>query len=677
MKLLIKVSIALVAVVFIAITMLLIFVDPNDYKAEIEAQVKQSINRDLHIKGDIGWTFFPQLGLSSGEIELDNLTSFKKPHLLKIEQAALGINILPLLKGEISIAKLTLDGFELTLITNKNGVSNLDNMGSESSSETAPMSQTETSPTQPNESSYFDLSKTQLGGIDINNAMIEVQDLQSASYQKITINEIKLGEFALNRETELQINTKMVIDDLQAELKLSTMLLVNNELDSINLNKLLLNTIVTGDALPNGQLQSTLKSDISYSVANKKATLKGLAIDTIITADNLPNKKVETQLNAEVSYLIDSQQATINDLKIAVDKLNLEGRVTVQTGPLTKVRYDLIANEWDLNPYIEKSDTTAEVTSSEEPAQPEIEPDLSFLKELDIDGTLKIAGLKVEQIKIGEVNKHLIIKQGKAQLQPLTVQLYQGLLTLNGTVDESNGLNKYKIATTMSNVQLHPLLTDAAQLELLSGATSFNFNGNGQGLTSSKIKQGITGKGDFSLIDGELYGVNIPQEIRILKAKLKGQNEPTSDSIKKTDFASLTGNFSIAKGLVNNQKMLMLSPVMRLDGAGLVDIIKENLDYKLSITPLSKSTEQTDYLDLKGVTIPLLISGTFNQPSFSIDTDSVLKEQLQQQLAEQQQKIQEKAQQALKKHSDKLDSETQDKLKKEGKRLEDTLKSFF
>lgn len=672
MKLLIKLSIALIALLFIAIALLVMLINPNDYKAEIETQVKQSINRDLHITGNLDWTFYPQLGFSSGEIALDNLKSFNKPHLVKINQASLGINILPLLQGEISLAKLTIDGFELTLLTDKNGVSNTDNMGPDTT-ETVTTEPTETSKSTGD--SFLDISKTQLDGIDINNMVIEVQDLQAGSYQKIIINEIKLGQFAFDKETEFSINTAVTIDDMQAQIALTTQLLVNKALDSIQLKQLSLNTQLTTDALPNGAVNSTLKSDINYAVNSKKVTINGLDINTIISGDNLPNKKVTTQVNADLVYLLDNQQATVNNLKLLVDKLTLDGEMTVQTGTITKVRYNLVANEWDLNPYLTESEDNTQQKTEPASTTPEVEPDLSVLKGLDIDGTLEIAGLLANEIKIGEINKHLIINNGKAKLAPLTAVLYEGLLTLNAEVDESNGMNKYQVSSKLKDVKLLPLLKDAAEVELISGDTTFNFSGHGQGLTATKIQQGLVGKGDFALLDGQLYGININQEIRSIKATLKGEDAPTSDSIKKTDFASLTGAFSIDKGLVNNQKLLMISPVMRLDGAGLVNIIAQTLDYKLGISPLSSSTEKTSYADLNGVTIPLIINGTFTDPSFSIDTDSVLKEQLQAELDAQKEKLQEKAETELQKQADKLSEKLGTQL--DTKSIEDKLKSFF
>jgi AsmA protein len=686
MKLLIKLIIAIFALLILTLTLLLIFVDPNDYKSEIETQVKENLNRDLHIVGDIGWTFYPQLGFSSGEIKLDNLAGFSKPHLLKINKASVGINILPLLSGEVSIGKLTLDGFELTVLTNKKGVSNLDNLGNKNELISQQPDVKDDTPVSDKPPFAFD--KAQLAGIEINNAIIELQDLQAGSYQKITINEIQLGHFALDKETELIINTKLIIDDIQAEIKLKSLLIVNTELSNIQLNKLQVDTHVTGNVLPNGQLKSVLKTNINFAVNSKKVTLNDLDINTIVTADNLPNKKINTQVNAAITYQIEDQLATIKMLKVKVDQIELAGEVSLQTADITKVRYNLATNNLDLNNYITKTaDTkqsspdgtnqTASSSSNTAQKEPEVEPDLGFLHDLDVDGYLKIAGIKVDKINIGEIKNHLIINKGKAQIKSLSAELYEGLLTLNGHVSDSKGQNEYQVFSTLKDVQIHPLLIDVADIDLISGNTGFNFKGKGKGLTATKIKQGLIGKGSFSLLNGEIYGVNIPQEIRGLKAKLTGKKAPTTENIKKTDFASLTGNFNINKGLVNNQKFLMLSPIMRLDGSGLVHIVKETLDYKLSISPLSSGKADTDFIDLNGLTIPMLIKGSFTDPKISLDTEGALKEQLKAKLNVEKKRLKEKANKELKKYQDKIGKEAQEKIKQQGKSLEDKFKKFF
>ncbi|MFT7053517.1 MAG: AsmA protein [Psychromonas sp.] len=631
MKLFLKLFAGLVVVLIVAVVLLITTIDPNDYKEQIQTQVKKSINRDLTINGDISWAFYPQLGVSSGEIELRNLDGFNRKNLLKMDQAAVGIDLLPLLKGQIKIGEVTVNGLVLNLITNKDGSSNLDNMQA-SGDASAPQEKTpaENTSSEAEKGGFFALENLQLAGVNINDAQIEIQDLKAGTTNKANIKKIQLGEFALAQETDLSVQTELILDNMQAKLDLQSKLLVASDFSTIELKQLSLTTLLTGEALPNGKVESSINTDIKYDLNNAKAEL--------------------------------------TDLIIKLDQIQLSGQLSVQTKKLTVVRFSLKGNQWDLEPYTEPAEqkaTGAAATSTEKTSAKKVEqePDLSILNSLDVNGTLSIDGLKASGLTIGKIDSKIIVNKGKAKLMPLTAELYQGLLTLEASIEESKGLNSYQISSNLNNVQIRPLLIDAAEIDLLSGTTDFNFAGKGQGLTTTKIKTGLTGKGDFKLLDGELYGINLPQEVRILKAKLTAAPQPTEANIKKTDFASLTGNFTINNGIVNNQKLLMLSPVMRLDGNGLADIVKETLDYRLSVTPLSKSTEKTEQGDLSGLVIPLLIKGPFSDPKFTLDTEGAIKERLNAEKKRLEEKLKKESQQKIEEEKNKLEDKLKGKLK--------------
>lgn len=628
MKLFLNLFAGLVMVLIAAVVLLITTIDPNDYKQQIQTQVKKSINRDLAINGDISWTFYPQLGFSSGEIELRNIDGFNRKNLLKIDQAAVAIDILPLFKGQIKIGEFTVNGLVVNLITNKNGSSNLDNMQA-SASVPAPQEKTPAKNTnnEAEKSGFFAPENLQLAGININNAQIEVQDLKAGTTNKANIKKIQLGQFALAQETDLSVQTDLILDNMQAQLDLQSKLLVAADLSTIELKQFSLTTLLTGESLPNGKIDSSINTNIKYDLNNAKAEL--------------------------------------TDLIIKLDQIQLSGELSVQTKDLTTVRFNLKGNQWDLEPYTQPAEEqTATPTATASAEKIEQEPDLSILKTLDVNGTLSIEGVKASGLTIGKINSKIIVNQGKAQLTPLTAELYQGLLTLNASLEESKGLNRYQISSNLNNVQIRPLLTDAAEIDFLSGTTAFNFAGQGQGLTVTKIKKGLTGNGDFKLLDGELYGINLPQEVRILKAKLTGAAQPTEANIKKTDFASLTGNFTINNGILNNQKLLMLSPVMRLDGDGVADILKELLDYRLSVTPLSKSTEKTEQVDLGGLIIPLLIKGPFSDPKFTLDTEGAIKERLNMEKKRLEEKLKKEYQQQIEGEKNKLEEKLKGKLNK-------------
>ncbi len=72
-----------------------------------------------------------------------------------------------------------------------------------------------------------------------------------------------------------------------------------------------------------------------------------------------------------------------------------------------------------------------------------------------------------------------------------------------------------------------------------------------------------------------------------------------------------------------------MSPLLRINGAGKVDLPKEGIDYglKVVIVGTSKGQGGTDLDDLKGLTIPVKITGTFDQPKPTVDIANLLKEQ--------------------------------------------------
>jgi AsmA protein len=626
MKLFLKLFAGLVVVLIVAVVLLITTIDPNDYKQQIQTQVKKSINRDLAINGDISWAFYPQLGFSSGEIELRNLDGFNRQNLLKIDQAALGIDLLSLFKGQIKIGELSVNGLVFNLITNKDGRSNLDNM--QASGAPAPQEKAleEDSSSETAKDGFFALGNLQLAGININNAQIEIQDLKAATTHKANIKKIQLGQFAPGQETDLSAQADLILDNLQAQLDLQSKFLVATDFSTVELKQFSLTTLLTGEALPNGKIDSSINTDIKYDLNDAKAEL--------------------------------------TDLIIKLDKIQLSGQLSLQTKQLTTVRFALKGNQWDLAPYLPETSEPTVVISTEKTTakQAEQEPDLSILNSLDINGTLSIEGLKASGVTIGKIDSKIIVNKGKAQLTPLTAELYQGLLTLEASLDENKGSNSYQLSSNLNKVQIRPLLIDAAEIDFLSGTTDFNFAAKGQGLTATKIKTGLTGKGDFKLLDGELYGINLSQQVRILKAKLTAAPQPTEANIKKTDFASLTGNFTIDNGIINNQKLLMLAPVMRLDGNGLADIVKETLDYRLSVTPLSKSSEKTEQSDLSGLVIPLLIKGAFSDPKFTLDTEGAIKERFNMEKKRLEEKLKKEYQQKIEEQKNKLEDKLKDKL---------------
>ncbi|NRA71077.1 MAG: AsmA family protein [Gammaproteobacteria bacterium] len=584
MKTLFKIFAVICGLIVVAAVAVVMMVNPNDYKTQVQEQVKNQINRELELNGDISWSIYPTLGFATSDVYIKNPAGFNRENLLEIKTTSVGIDLLPLFSGEISVGKVMLDGFRLNVITKANGESNLDGLNED---DTKDDSNTETD-TDTDSTGDNRIDKFNLGGIEITNAVIEIQDLQVKSTTKATIKYITLGQFSMGQDTDFAMAIDVIIgDDLRGEIKLTSTLFFDKAKTMVELKDLTLNTEFIGESLPNGAVSSTLVSNVSYQVNT------GLA--------------------------------KIDDMQFSADDLTLTGWATLQAGKVTTVRFDFEGNEWDLNPYLPKSEASESIETTQDTSA---EPDLSVLKTLDVKGRFTLAGLKASGLTLGKISSKIVVAKGKAKLAPLTANLYGGVIEVNATVDHAGGANRYFVTKKLKGIEIQPLMKDLAEMDLVSGSTQLDVTAKGQGLSVDKIKSGMIANGNFEITNGSLYGINIPQKIRSAKASLTGKKLDDGGDTKKTDFTALTGAFKLNKGLFDNTSLSMISPLLRLNGAGTANIISEEIDYKLAVTVVGSLKGQGSDTDLGGLKIPLKVSGSFTDPKFGLDTSGALKAKL-------------------------------------------------
>ena len=85
-----------VALLVVAAVMFSLLFDPNDYKEQISAGVKDATGRELVIEGDIGLTLFPWLAIEIGRTELGNATGFDDTPFASFDSARLRVQVLPI-----------------------------------------------------------------------------------------------------------------------------------------------------------------------------------------------------------------------------------------------------------------------------------------------------------------------------------------------------------------------------------------------------------------------------------------------------------------------------------------------------------------------------------------------------------------------------------------------------
>lgn len=374
------------------------------------------------------------------------------------------------------------------------------------------------------------------------------------------------------------------VDLKQAEqafrMKMSTPLVGSLDARQINLSNLVFAVNATGDKLPNKSISSEMKGSVQADAGRENVQL------------NLAGSLLQSQVKA---------------------KLALKGFAD------PAIRFDVDIDQLDADLYLPKKAATTAVAKTE-PA-PEQPFDLSALRKLNLDGSLRIGSLKVANVKSSQLRIDVKASKGLLNVNPLSANLYQG--SVNGSI----GLNaaqptpSFVVKQNLSGVNLGALVKDAVDLDMVEGKGNVTVNLTTQGNTVTALKKGLNGALALNLNDGAIKGINLSKLVR--GAQNLGKDggvqtlKPTADD--KTEFSELKASFKVNNGVAHNDDLLVKSQSLRVTGSGDVDIGNSSINYSTRTT-LAESIDGKS----SSLTVPVQLNGPFADLKFKVDYGAVV-----------------------------------------------------
>ena len=171
------------------------------------------------------------------------------------------------------------------------------------------------------------------------------------------------------------------------------------------------------------------------------------------------------------------------------------------------------------------------------------------------------------------------------------------------------------------------------------------------GRTVGELRKALGGEIGFDLAHGQVRGINVGKLLRQAQALMQGQVlSAAADQGESTDFAELKGHGRIVNGVLTTDTLSAANPGFRFSGEGSIDIGNERINYLLKPTVV-ESTEgaggEKGLDQLKGLTVPIRVTGSFDDPKYTVDVQEALKQKAGQQLNKELTK-------QIERHSDKL-----------------------
>jgi AsmA protein len=570
LKTLLLVAGGIVALIVLVIAIVAATFDPNKYKPEIVAAVKDKTGRTLAIEGNLGLSFFPSIGIAVGRVSLSEPGSSRI--FARVEQAKISLALWPLLSKRVVVDRVTLSGLTLDLVRHKGGKTNFEDLSGAGGS--TPATGRKAAPQQ-------GAMRLDIAGIELRSSAIGWHDEASGSRFKATVAEFKTGRITSGVPGKLSLSARLEATQPKADLQI--------------------------------RLSGSYRLDLDkQSFALSELDLK--------ISDSAPGSKAPP--------------------------ISLQGNAEFDSSPQA-VRFNLSVDQLDLDRTLLPPGKAATTSAAPSAGRPEEPIDLSPLKGLNLKGGLKIDRLVASNVKMEKVNLGIQAAGGRVELEPLSASLYQG--SLKGSASVNANTNRFSMKAQLGGVAIGPLLRDALNNNLLEGRGDVALDVQTGGATVSAMKKTLTGTAKLALRDSGLKGVNLGELLRKAKS-LRGSNPPPEQGAgpaERTDFTELEASFVIKNGVAHNDDLSAKSPLLRLAGSGDIDIGANSVDYVLKASVVASSGGQggKELAELRGVTVPVKITGPLDAPRFRADLGAAAGDAVKQRAEE---KLKERVQDRLK-----------------------------
>lgn len=645
----------LLVLALVAIIVIPLLVDPNDYRAQIADAVEERTGRSFEIEGEISLSVFPWLGLEVGSMRLGNPPGFGDQPFAQISSAAVGAKLMPLLFRRLEVSTLKLDGLNVELIRRADGEVNWTGLGGQPDDSQAPADEPDPA------GGGFSLE--QVGGLDVTNARLRHEDRGSDSVTEMLIPRISTGKlvpgtfFPLEAELRLARANGATEGELHATLEATARFAAG----ALSVRGLELALEMSGADLPGGtqtarlavpemeldtNAQSLEMPALSMEVAGLRldAELSGSdVIDAPVLAGRLETNEFSPRAllrelgmaspettDAEVlevaslesDFRFEDGRAALDPVRARLDDTRLEGSASLAPGEVLRLRAELALDGIDLDRYLPPEDEAAEGAPSEDAALA-----FDWLRDLDLDASLKMDQLRVSGLGLAAVEARAVARDGVMDLAPMRADLYEGTLRGSARLDARETPAVFSLQQSLEGLDLQPFARDLADFERLGGTARLDADLETRAASTSGLLSGLQGDLAFDVADGAFTGINLWFEIQRAWALVRGREAPERDS-NDTEFRQLSGTAQIRDGVLVNDDLVGGLPFLALEGSGEVDLAAGELDYRLNATVIREAVDEAtgETSELAGASVPLRLHGSLDSPSVGVEIKDLVRD---------------------------------------------------
>ncbi|PJK27558.1 AsmA family protein [Minwuia thermotolerans] len=609
--------VAAILVILVAAVVALPFVVPKSAMVDfVVAKMEEATGRKVTVGGEPEFSVFPDVTLSINQVSLSNFEGGSTENMAEIRSADIKVDLMAALSGEVVVRRFVLVEPVIVIEKNAEGRFNFDFGGATAAAGDGEKLE------RSGESGGGDLVLS-LDDFRMENATVVYIDAQTGERHDISGLNTTMslpsmsGPFDMTADAEWRgrrVNIVAHVDDPSA-ITAGRQTAINTEVSSDDLFSIAFNGAATAGAAPEAAGRGAV------SVANVAELLAWADIALG------PDVRLPGTLSLEGDMTASPTRLAIAEAAILFDKNRIEGSIAAElSGQRPAVTAELTAGDLDFRAYLpEGGGATAPGGDGAAPAGSadwSDDPiDLSALGAADVDLSLKASSITTGMLDVGATDIAVTGRGNGAEVTLRQLALYEGNATGSAKIDLRGAEPGMSVKLELAGVQARPALQQFADFGDFLGTVNADFDLTTRGNTERKLVSALNGAGRITVTDGAIIGYNLAAAVRNVST---GGLDMTYDKSEKTDFAELSGSFTAKNGLIHNPDLAMNAPLLRVTGSGDIALPPRTIDYRAVPKVVASLTGQGGGDD-RGISVPILIRGSWDDPSVQPDMEGVVR----------------------------------------------------
>jgi AsmA protein len=386
---------ALIALVVLGVLVVVWLVDPNSFKSNIEAAVRDATGREFNLAGDIELGFFPWLALRTGEGRFGNAPGFGSDPMVSWKSAQLGAKLFPLIRGRLVADRVILKGADVRLVKHADGRANWQGMGSGK-------------PADPDAKPM----EIEIDGIEIEDSRVSFVDESVPRRIEVTALDLTTDEIAPGEPfTDTEISGVLHMDGFAAEgvpFRLEVPKAETpKDFSAVEIERF---SVVFGGFEAGGELRGTLGEHprLSGVAMSNQFDLPALLTAVGIEAPKTTDPKALGKVGFGATWAFDDGAIRIDPLTLILDDTHFTGTFRRGGGDKPVGEFALRGDTLNISRYIPPPDPASE---------PFVLP-TAWLKALLFRGTVELERATLDDIDMKGVTLRLLLDEQGLRNQP-------------------------------------------------------------------------------------------------------------------------------------------------------------------------------------------------------------------------------------------------------------------